>query len=57
MKNQNKTLEVLKQRQAIANEIVDIYKKYSLSLKEIEYVDDEVKRITALNLHMQGLSV
>ena len=52
MKHQNKTLEVLKQRQAIANEIVEIYKKYSLSLKEIEYVDDEVKRITALNLHM-----
>lgn len=46
------TKEREKERQAIANEIVDIYKKHSLSLQEISYVNDEIKGILLFSLHV-----
>ncbi len=41
-----------KERQAIAEEIIGIYKSHSLSLREIKFVDELVREKLMFNLHM-----
>lgn len=41
-----------KERQAIAEEIIGIYKSHSLSLREIKFVDELVREKLAFNLRM-----
>lgn len=41
-----------KERQAIAEEIIGIYKSHSLSLREIKFVDELVREKLAFNLRV-----
>ena len=41
-----------KERQAIAEEIIGIYKSHSLSLREIKFVDELVREKLMFNLRM-----
>ena len=41
-----------KERQAIAEEIIGIYKSHSLSLREIKFVDKLVREKLAFNLRV-----
>ncbi|GFI61956.1 hypothetical protein IMSAG049_01127 [Clostridiales bacterium] len=46
-----------KERQAIAEEIINIYKSHDLSLWDIQYVNNAVEHLLLTKVRMQGQDI